>query len=64
MRQSRAGREEGTAPRDKGRKAGRVVTIPAQTRPSNDLSALDRVTTNGGAVLGRFSPLLYRKYQR
>lgn len=64
MRQSRAGREEGTAPRDKEIKSGRVVTIPAQTCPSNDLSALDRLTTNGGAVLGRFSPLQYRKYQR
>lgn len=42
---------------DKGKKLGRAVKIPAQTCSRNDLSALDRVTANVGAILGWFSSL-------
>lgn len=58
-------RQEGRkALQDKGIKFGRTVRIPAQTCSRNYLSALDQVTANGGAILGWFSSLQYRKYQR
>lgn len=61
---ARTGKREGAALQDKGIKFGRAVRIPAQTCSRNDLSALDRVTANVGAILGWFSFVQYRKYQR
>lgn len=58
------GERKGAALQDKGIKFGRAVKIPAQTCSRNDLSALDWVTANVGAILGWFSSLHYRKYQR
>lgn len=48
---------KGATLQDKGIKFGRTVKIPAQTCSRNDLSALDRVTANVGAILSWFSSL-------
>lgn len=51
------GERKGATLQDKGIKFSRTVKIPAQTCSRNDLSALDRVTANVGAIWVGF--LLY-----